>query len=252
MAKFLFTVWPFPGHIHPNVAIAHALGERGHEAAFYTGGSIAASLEGEGFRCFPFRQLDEARVEAIVLALDALSLQWWKARQSQGAAARVAAGDGRGAAARPCRRASRLAARRAGLRSGDVGAVARASRDRAHPAGRHVVRRGVHAARSRGSDRGPAAAAGPRTARPRRPARASLGGEPRGGGRAARRPKNSARATALRRYARRSRRSPDRCLSTSSPARRHSIVSAAICRSRCATSVPANGTNPAPSRPRRG
>jgi MGT family glycosyltransferase len=80
-SKFLFTVWPYPGHVHPNVAIAHALDRRGYETAFYTGGSLAASLEGEGFRCFPFRHVDEARVEAIVLALDALSLQWWRARR---------------------------------------------------------------------------------------------------------------------------------------------------------------------------
>jgi glycosyltransferase, MGT family len=80
MAKFLFTVWPYPGHIHPNVAIAHALCARGHEAAFYTGGSIAASLEREGFRCFPFEQVDEARAEKIVLTLDELSLEWRKAR----------------------------------------------------------------------------------------------------------------------------------------------------------------------------
>src|SRR5918994_498382 len=80
MAKFLFTVWPYPGHVHPNVAIAHALGDRGHELAFYTGGAMKASVEGEGFRCFPFRQVDAARVEEIVLRLDALSLQWWRAR----------------------------------------------------------------------------------------------------------------------------------------------------------------------------
>jgi MGT family glycosyltransferase len=80
MAKFLFTVWPFAGHIHPNLAIAHALRERGHEAAFYTGGSIRAPLEAEGVRCFPFRQVDEAEVAEIVLALDSLSLQWWRAR----------------------------------------------------------------------------------------------------------------------------------------------------------------------------
>jgi MGT family glycosyltransferase len=79
MAKFLFTVWPYPGHIHPNVAIARALGDRGHEVAFYTGGSMTEAVEGEGFRCFPFRQVDAARVEEIVLRLDALSLHWWKA-----------------------------------------------------------------------------------------------------------------------------------------------------------------------------
>jgi MGT family glycosyltransferase len=81
MAKFLFTVWPFPGHLHPNVAIAHALASRGHENAFYTGGSIATSIEREGFRCFAFRRVDEHRVEEIVLSLDAQSLQWWRARQ---------------------------------------------------------------------------------------------------------------------------------------------------------------------------
>ncbi len=81
VAKFLFTVWPLPGHVHPNLAIAHALRERGHEAAFYTGGSARALLEAEGFRCFPFRRVEEVRIEAIVLALDALSLQWWRARR---------------------------------------------------------------------------------------------------------------------------------------------------------------------------
>ena len=59
MARFLFTVWPFPGHVHPNVAIARALDVRGHASAFYTGGSIAHSLEDEGLRVFPFRAVDE-------------------------------------------------------------------------------------------------------------------------------------------------------------------------------------------------
>jgi MGT family glycosyltransferase len=80
MAKYLFTVWPYPGHIHPNVAIAQALASRGHDTAFYTGGTLRESLEGEGIRCFPFQRLDEERVEAMVLALDAMSLEWWKPR----------------------------------------------------------------------------------------------------------------------------------------------------------------------------
>src|SRR6266550_353340 len=79
MAKFLFTVWPFPGHVHPNVAIARDLVERGHEAAFYTGASVKASLAAEGLRCFPFQHVSEARVEETVLALDAMSLEWWRA-----------------------------------------------------------------------------------------------------------------------------------------------------------------------------
>lgn len=76
MARFLFTVWPFPGHIHPNVAIGHALMGRGHSVAFYTGGSVRASLEEEGFRVFPFREVDERQVRELVLKLDALSLEW--------------------------------------------------------------------------------------------------------------------------------------------------------------------------------
>src|SRR5436190_14360933 len=83
MAKFLFTVWPYPGHIHPNVAIAHALSERGHDIAFYTGGSLSASLESEGFRCFPFRRVDEAGAEQIVRTVDAQSLEWRKSFRSK-------------------------------------------------------------------------------------------------------------------------------------------------------------------------
>src|SRR4029453_4060026 len=78
MAKFLFTVWPFSGHVHPNVAIAHALRSRGHDIGFYTGGSIARSLETQGFVCFPFQAVDETRATDLVTALDAHSLQWFR------------------------------------------------------------------------------------------------------------------------------------------------------------------------------
>jgi MGT family glycosyltransferase len=81
MATFLFTIWPFPGHVHPNVAIAHALSVRDHEVRFYTAGSIQTALEAEGFRCFPYRSVEEAEVWRTALALDALSLQWWRARE---------------------------------------------------------------------------------------------------------------------------------------------------------------------------
>jgi len=76
MAKFLFTVWPFPGHVHPNVAIAKALRSRGHDIGFYTGGSITRSLETHGFVCFPFQAVDEEHATGLVTALDAHSLQW--------------------------------------------------------------------------------------------------------------------------------------------------------------------------------
>ena len=49
MAKFLFTVWPVPGHIHPNIAVAHELRKLGHEVRFYTCADVHSIIEGEGF-----------------------------------------------------------------------------------------------------------------------------------------------------------------------------------------------------------
>uniref|UniRef100_Q026U9 Glycosyltransferase, MGT family n=1 Tax=Solibacter usitatus (strain Ellin6076) TaxID=234267 RepID=Q026U9_SOLUE len=65
MARLLFTVWPFAGHVHPALAIGHALRLRGHEVAFYTGEAVRSLLEAEGFRCFPFARVDEKRVFAL-------------------------------------------------------------------------------------------------------------------------------------------------------------------------------------------
>ena len=65
MAKFLFTVWPFPGHIYPNIAIAHALRARGHDVAFYTGGMARPVVAGEVFTYFPFQQVAH-RLRAVV------------------------------------------------------------------------------------------------------------------------------------------------------------------------------------------
>jgi MGT family glycosyltransferase len=75
MARFLFTVWPFSGHIHPNLAVAQALRERGHEVAFYTGRQAQPLIECEGFRCFPFQHVDGEHVEKMVRTLDSMSLR---------------------------------------------------------------------------------------------------------------------------------------------------------------------------------
>jgi len=66
MSRFLFTVWPFAGHLHPAIAVAHALKARGHQVAFYTGGSARQVIEGEGFRFFPFQRVDERKVSSLV------------------------------------------------------------------------------------------------------------------------------------------------------------------------------------------
>lgn len=66
MARLLFTVWPYPTHLHPFIALAREVRARGHQVAFYSGGSAAAVLAREGFPCFPFREVDWGRVARTV------------------------------------------------------------------------------------------------------------------------------------------------------------------------------------------
>ena len=66
MAKFLIGVWPFQSHFFPLIAIAHALRARGHEVAFYTGTEAGAVVAGEGFRWFPFKQIDDQHLDAMM------------------------------------------------------------------------------------------------------------------------------------------------------------------------------------------
>ncbi len=66
-SRFLFTCWPFEGHVFPQMSVAAALRRRGEEVAFYTGDGMRAAVEREGFPVFPFRRVDRAswlRVEA--------------------------------------------------------------------------------------------------------------------------------------------------------------------------------------------
>ena len=72
MSKFLFAVWPFAGHLHPNIAIAHALKESGHQAGFYTGKKAAPRIEREGFECFPFTRVDAEGVERLLFSQHSL------------------------------------------------------------------------------------------------------------------------------------------------------------------------------------
>ena len=57
--RFLFTLWPFTGHLLPQIAIAQALRERGHEVAFYSGEAVRHHVEGQGFTFFPFQRVDQ-------------------------------------------------------------------------------------------------------------------------------------------------------------------------------------------------
>jgi MGT family glycosyltransferase len=69
MSRFLFTVWPLRTHLNPFLSVAQALRQRGHEVAFYTGASALHSVRKQGFRCFPFQAVDDARVERAIRGL---------------------------------------------------------------------------------------------------------------------------------------------------------------------------------------
>jgi MGT family glycosyltransferase len=65
-SRVLFTAWPFPGHLFPQIAVAHALRRQGHDVAFYTGAEGARIVAGEGFACYPFRRVNEEAIDALM------------------------------------------------------------------------------------------------------------------------------------------------------------------------------------------
>jgi len=68
--RFLITLWPFTGHLLPQLSIANALRDRGHEVAFFSGEAVRETVEQEGFELFPFRRLDQERAFASMRAVD--------------------------------------------------------------------------------------------------------------------------------------------------------------------------------------
>jgi UDP:flavonoid glycosyltransferase YjiC (YdhE family) len=69
-SRVLITLWPFTGHLLPQLSIAVALRERGHEVAFYSGESAREAIEREGFELFAFERVDEERAFATMRAMD--------------------------------------------------------------------------------------------------------------------------------------------------------------------------------------
>jgi MGT family glycosyltransferase len=55
------------------MSVAHALRQRGHEIAFYTGAAVLDSVRKQGFPCFPFQAVDDARVDRAVRGLTSRS-----------------------------------------------------------------------------------------------------------------------------------------------------------------------------------
>ncbi len=70
MSRILFATWPFDGHLLPQLSIARALSERGHEVAFYSGETARASVEQAGFELFAFERVDEQRVFQTLHEID--------------------------------------------------------------------------------------------------------------------------------------------------------------------------------------
>ncbi|MFO0891878.1 MAG: glycosyltransferase [Isosphaeraceae bacterium] len=79
MARILFTVWPFVGHINPFMSVAKAAQARGHEVAFYTSERTRATLDAEGVGLFPFQRLREDPIWEVVQAAETRSTLGWHA-----------------------------------------------------------------------------------------------------------------------------------------------------------------------------
>ncbi len=76
--RYLFTAWPFVGHINPFMSVAKALQARGHEVAFYTSGRVRTLLEAEGMTVFPYRRLDDEAIWKVLELEESRSkLGWW-------------------------------------------------------------------------------------------------------------------------------------------------------------------------------
>ena len=81
MARFLFTVWPFVGHINPFMSVARALKARGHDVAFYSSERTRATIEPQGVVLFPFKHLREDPIwEAVQAAETRATLGWHSPR----------------------------------------------------------------------------------------------------------------------------------------------------------------------------
>ena len=83
MARILFTVWPFAGCIHPQIAVARRLAGRGHAVAFYSGEKCRAIVEQQGFEFFPFQPALKRAVDEYVYSADAIASNWsrpWRLR----------------------------------------------------------------------------------------------------------------------------------------------------------------------------
>jgi UDP:flavonoid glycosyltransferase YjiC (YdhE family) len=79
MSRFMFAVWPIPGHYFPNLTVARALEARGHQVAFVTGRRAQPAIAEQGFECFAFSRVDEAAFDRIFFSAQP-EPRWWQPR----------------------------------------------------------------------------------------------------------------------------------------------------------------------------
>jgi MGT family glycosyltransferase len=70
VSRVLFTLWPFTGHLLPQMAIAAELRDRGHEVAFFSGEAVREPVEGEGHAFFAFQRVDQERAFAHMRTME--------------------------------------------------------------------------------------------------------------------------------------------------------------------------------------
>jgi MGT family glycosyltransferase len=58
--RILFSCWPFEGHLFPQMSIALAAIEQGHEVAFYTDARWSDTITDQGATAFPFQRVGPA------------------------------------------------------------------------------------------------------------------------------------------------------------------------------------------------
>lgn len=76
MSRILFTTFPFPGFLHPHMAVASNLSSRGHQVAFYTGPRARDCVESAGLGYFPFDPSLAAQIDALLIAQDNIGANW--------------------------------------------------------------------------------------------------------------------------------------------------------------------------------
>ncbi|MCB9129183.1 MAG: glycosyltransferase [Ardenticatenales bacterium] len=76
MARFLFAVLPLAGHLAPNLAVAQALRQQGHQVLLYSGASVADAAAARDLDFAPFIALDEEAIHGTIREIAIARAPW--------------------------------------------------------------------------------------------------------------------------------------------------------------------------------